>query len=654
MIAKSRIVLINMPLVQIERPSLSLGLLKSILAEANLPSTILYANMWFLEYVGLATYRALIESATEDAITDWLFAGIAFPDFEPDHEAFFDKFARRRSVPAARTAELKRNMPTLRARMAGFIDWVADKVLALDPEIVGCTSTFQQNVASLALLRRIRERAPDIVSLMGGANCETVMGQTLHEQFPWVDYVVSGEADTIVGPLFHDILNRGRDIPAAELAFGVFGPVHRHSGYPSTTTGDFVPRAVTEDLRQMPLPDYSEYFTEIRESLYGKSIHPGIPMEFSRGCWWGERSHCTFCGLNGSSMSYRQKPAERVADEIFEMAGRYGSPFIEAVDNILALDYIDKALPKLEAQPEKLEIFFEVKANLKRHEVERLSAAGVRWTQPGIESLDTRVLKLMAKGTTAAHNVLLLKWCRQYGMRLSWSILWGFPGEHDDWYGEAAGMLPLLHHLQPTHMVRLRYHRYSPYHRHPEKYGLKLNPFDAYRYIYPLSEQKLHDLAYYFDSESDNAGDGTADAVAPGVRSFADGMDAWWDSWRRPEAPMLLMRASGDELLVEDTRDVAVARHHRIAGLSRQIMLIADEGAPEARTREKLAEGGVSPADLNAAIDDLTRRKLILRMDSRLVGLPLWDPYTPLLSPYRFPGGFFDPYEKHTTSALVA
>ncbi|MGZ2464557.1 radical SAM protein [Sinorhizobium medicae] len=179
-------------------------------------------------------------------------------------------------------------------------------------------------------------------------------------------------------------------------------------------------------------------------------------------------------------MTYRQKPAEQAAEEMIEMSARYGSSRIEAVDNILATDCVEKALPRLTALPDKLAIFFEVKANLKRHEVDKLAAGGVRWIQPGIESLDTRPLKLMGKGTTSAQNVQLLKWCRQYGVWVIWSILWGFPGESDAWYAEMAQLLPLLHHLQPpVGVVPLRYHRFSPYHRAAEQHGLKLRPAAA-------------------------------------------------------------------------------------------------------------------------------------------------------------------------------
>ncbi|MDE5465837.1 RiPP maturation radical SAM C-methyltransferase [Bradyrhizobium sp. CSS354] len=641
------IVLVNMPMSAVERPSLALGLLKSALTQAGLQATIAYPNIWFLEYIGIADYGPLESCPPEEGLVDWLFAGVAFPDFEPEESAFLDLYFERNPIHAGKSlAERRANFLRLRSLVGGFIDWTADKILEQRPAIVGCSSTFTQHVPSLALLRRLSERSPDLVTLMGGANCESVMGRSTHMRFPWVDYVVSGEADLLIGPLCWDILNRGRDIPPADLPFGVFGPAHREVGYPTASTRDLVPRAVIETIGDLPLPDFSDYFAELNASLYADRIHAGLPMEFSRGCWWGERSHCTFCGLNGGSMTYRQKPARQAAEEMIEMSARYGSSRIEAVDNILATDYLKTALPRLTALPEKLAIFFEVKANLKRHEVEKLAAAGVRWIQPGIESLDTRVLKLMRKGTSSAHNVQLLKWCRQHGVRVSWSLLWGFPGESDAWYAEMAPLLPLLHHLQPGPAVRLRYQRYSPYHYAAEKHGLKLRPAVSYRYVYPLSERDLADQVYYFeDSEDDDVGGHFAARSAkgrPGLSAVAKGIDAWLKAWCEPKLSMLSMRDSGDEIIVEDTRAIAVEREHRVRGLAREILLAADAGSPETRLREQLSGTNVMQAEIEAAIADMIARKLIVRLDARLVGLALWHPYTPIPPMTAFPGGYFD------------
>ncbi|MBX5020859.1 RiPP maturation radical SAM C-methyltransferase, partial [Rhizobium lentis] len=540
----------------------------------------------------------------------------------------------------------------LRSLIGGFIDWTCGKILKERPAMVGCTSTFNQHVPSLALLRRLSELARGLITLMGGANCESVMGRTTHARFPWVDYVVSGEADTLIGGLCRDILTHGRDIPAADLPFGVFGPAHRQAGYPAAL-GDLVPRAVVENMHALPLPDFSDYFAELQHSLYADRVHPGLPMEFSRGCWWQRSSPCTFCGLNGALMTYRQKPAAQASEEMIEMSKRYGTSRIEAVDNILANDYVEKALPRLVALPEKLAIFFEVKANLKRDEVEKLAAGGVRCIQPGIESLDSRALKLMGKGTTAAQNVQLLKWCRQFGVRVIWSILWGFPRESDAWYAQMGRLLPLLHHLQPGHAVRLRYQRFSLYHRAADQYGLTLSPAASYRYVYPLSERDLADQVYYFeDSEDDDAGRDfrTLDAKRrPGVQAVIQGMDAWANAWCGLTPPILSMRDTGDEIIVEDTRNVAAEREQRVKGLAREILLAADQGMPEARLGGQLK--GASLMEIEEATADLIARKLIVRLDDRLVGLPLWNPCTPMPALTAFPGGYLD---RHVRLAGVA
>ncbi|ACI58194.1 Radical SAM domain protein (plasmid) [Rhizobium leguminosarum bv. trifolii WSM2304] len=647
MSAEVPIVFVNMPVSAIERPSLALGLLKSALARAGLQSAIAYANLWFVEYLGPADHGLLQKSPPEDALVDWLFAGIAFPESKLDQGLFLDRYFERNPIQLGKDlAESRAHLHKLRSLISRFIDWTVDKILEQRPAIVGCSSTFTQHVSSLALLRRLSLRSPATVTLMGGANCESLMGRTTHASFKWVDYVVSGEADALIGALCCDILNRGRAIPPADLPFGVFGPGHREAGYPTTSRGDLVPRAVVENLHDLPLPDFSDYFTELGRSLYTDRVYPGLPMEFSRGCWWGERSLCTFCGLNGGSIAYRQKPASQAAEEMIEMSARYGSSRIEAVDNILAIDYVEKALPHLTALPDKLAIFFEVKANLKRHEVEKLAAAGVRWIQPGIESLDTRILKLIGKGTTSAHNVQLLKWCRQYGVRVSWNMLWGFPGESDSWYAELASLLPLLHHLQPGAAVRLRYQRYSLYHRAAEKYGLKLIPAVSFHYVYPLLEADLADLVYYFDDIDDIDIGGHFSARAanhrPGLHAVGMGIDAWLKAWSEPKLPTLSMRDSGDEITVEDTRAIAVAREHRIKGLGREILLAADAGLPEARLRERMEAANATLTELNEAIDNLIDRKLVARLDARLVGLPLWNPYPPMPGLTAFPGGYFE------------
>src|SRR5262249_30613673 len=160
------------------------------------------------------------------------------------------------------------------------------------------------------------------------------------------------------------------------------------------------------------------YFQALAASPLRTSVRPGLPLETSRGCWWGAAHQCTFCGLNGSSLGFRSKSSERVLAEIRELEERHGISDFEVVDNILDMGYFKTLVPALAGEERRRHIFYEVKANLTRAHVEALQRAGITWVQPGIESLHTEVLRLMDKGISGWQNVQLLKWTREFGVRL--------------------------------------------------------------------------------------------------------------------------------------------------------------------------------------------------------------------------------------------
>ena len=69
-----------------------------------------------------------------------------------------------------------------------------------------------------------------------------------------------------------------------------------------------------------PIPDYRDFFEQFERSRFGRGWQPSVFVETSRGCWWGERMHCTFCGLNGATMTYRSKSAPRALAELTHLA----------------------------------------------------------------------------------------------------------------------------------------------------------------------------------------------------------------------------------------------------------------------------------------------------------------------------------------------
>lgn len=633
-----------MPLAAVERPSIGLGQLQSSLTSAGIETRCIFPNLMFLDYVGIEDHALFDMARVEDCLGDWMFTPLAFPDFEADDNRYIDRLlARNPKLAETLGGNPHERLYKLRAQMPGFIDWAANAVLECNPHIVGATSTFQQHVASLALLRRIRERAPEIVTMMGGANCETVMGRATHRRFTWVDFVVSGEADGLIAPLCRSILDEGRDLAPGKLPFGVLGPAHRNTGYPRTENGDGVPRATTGNINDVPLPLYQDYFDALSGTINQHRIMPGLSIETARGCWWGERQHCLFCGLNGSSMAFREKTAEAVIEDMETLEARHGFARFEAVDNIMAASFIDTLVPALKGRD--YNIFYETKANLKPEEVKALAESGIRWIQPGIENLDTRVLKLMRKGVTAWNNIRLLRSCRQHGVRLSWTILCGFPGEDDNWYAEMAERLPALTHLQPGGMAMLRFDRYSPYFDQAESFGLNLRPSELYQFVYPGTEDELAEQVYYFE-DRDLKDRGRSMTIRPatdrpGLAAARQGVRVWLDAWSK-DFPTLEMSDDGVALDIVDTRPVATTTRYRIEGLARQLLLDAYDAPPRHRLVNAAVETGATSSDIETALSELLECHLVLEVDSRVISLPLQTPVSPMARVEHFPGGFLN------------
>jgi len=574
-----------------------------------------YANLWFAERFSVALDQRVQGVPTECLLGEWIFSAALFPQFQPERPAFYARIPNR-------WPGLVEEVEQLREQASGFVDQCARRVLEDRPRIVGCSSMFQQQCASLALLRRIKQLAPEVITLLGGANCEGSMGKAVHEEFEWVDYVVSGEADLVFPQLCQCLLHgRPVDLP------GVRG---RGLEPPR------VDRIVLERMDDSPCPDYDDYFEELRGSSLREVIQPGLLVETSRGCWWGQKHHCTFCGLNGTGMNFRSKSAARVLDDFARLAERHGIGKFEVVDNIIDLGHIKTVLPRL-AEHGQYSLFYETKANLKHAQLELMARAGVRWLQPGIESLHDEVLKLMDKGTSGLINVQLLKWCREFGIRLSWNMLVDLPGEQEHWYAEVLEWLPLLAHLQPPSGANpVRFDRFSPYFYRPEKYDLDLQPLSAYHFIFPPEVREVGELAYFFEDPRSADRRLNEQKLNPTLRRLRGEIDGWARTFFAGLPPILSLDDDGQTLSLLDTRPCRPSLRQSLDGLARRFYLACDGVSGLASLSDSL---GVPLAELEGLADELQGRKLLLRQGSKVLALAVRGSLPDLLRPFQFPGG---------------
>lgn len=551
--ARDRVLLLNMPFGALGRPALGLSLLKPLLARRGVECDIGYLSFAFADFIGGDDYAWVSSALPHTAFAgDWCFTDALYGPRPGADEAYARQIlAEQWGLDGHALLRLRR----IRSLVEPFLDHCLESIDWSRYRLVGFTSTFEQNLASLALAARLKAAHPEIFLLFGGANWEGAMGEELHRRFPFVDAVCSGEGEESL-PRVVEAVFGGTDEALDEIP----GIVFRRAGETRATGATRLVR----DLDALPVPDYEDYFAALQGSAVGHSVVPTLLIETSRGCWWGVRSHCTFCGLNGNAMTFRRKSPERVLAEIDELVGRWGVSFLEATDNILDMRFFEDLLPALAKRGGSPELFFEVKANLDRRQVELLAAAGVRRIQPGIESLSDGVLSRMRKGTRGVQNLQLLKWCREVGIDVEWNLLYGFPGETREEYRQCLDLLAGARGLEPPGACApIRLDRFSPYFADPAAHGFTaVRPMAAYSHLYPFPEASLQRIAYYF--EYDYSPEADPGPVAQEVVRYVD-------EWRqRPERGHLRLRTLDDQrILLTDTRQGAPCPQLELAGVER-------------------------------------------------------------------------------------
>ena len=639
------ICLINMPYSSITTPSLALGVLETYIKEFNHKVTSIYGNLTFAKMIGLVEYDLIDNSFNDYLIGEWTFSRAAFPEASLNDEGFFKLFTDL-------DEEKKQKLIEIRNQAELFIDEMVKNVLSHTPMIVGCTSTFQQNCASLALLKKIKAANPNVITMMGGANCEGIMGQTISEEFHWIDYVFSGECDDVIGEFIDKLIHK-KNVDYHNLPEGFITQKHKNL-ITDTSATKKPPRAFISDMSVVGTPIFDSFFEGLEKLELSEYISPGLVAETSRGCWWGAKKHCTFCGLNGGTMIHRSKSPNVAIEELEHLSTTYNVNNFLIVDNILPIEYMKTVLPAL-AENTQYNLFYETKANLKKEHVEKLANAGIKWIQPGIEGLHDDFLKIIKKGTTAIQNVAALKWCRSYGIRVTWNLLCGAPFEKAIWYEEMSKWLPLITHLHPPfdQMAKICYHRFSPYFNNPQEYGLLLEPTKSYKYIYPLSSEKLFNIAYFFiekieKSENIYTFNFTFNSKVPEHEKVQSILDEWSQTWLSDNTPMLFMADQGESIIIIDSRNVATNYTHTLSGISAIIYRLTAEPIPEDRLLTKLKLTLKSKDiifvqdEYQSCVDDLIENKLLIHLSKCYMALAFSGEKTDMLENKNSPGGSID------------
>jgi ribosomal peptide maturation radical SAM protein 1 len=555
------LMLLSPPWPIYHRPSIQLGALKAYLAR-QFPMIRVEACHLYLQMaaaIGYEIYQAISERTW---LAEAVYAALLHPDrFETIEKRFRRAAAGQKRLSHLNFRDLCRQVEQETERWMSQIHWES-------ATIAGFSVSLCQFSATLYLLRKLKQRCPHIIGVVGGSSFSGIPPDTVFELVDEIDVIVSGEGELPLGHLVQSRLMDGRPLDAIEPMSGLYfrrqTPIGGESGFSQVASMD-----------QLPPPDYDDYFAALADLPPDRHFFPTLPFEVSRGCWWQRRrkngvSGCAFCNLNLQWRGYRQKSAAKAVSEIDGLTRRHQVLSVAFTDNVLPSKPSDRFFESLCGLKKDFRLFAEIRVNTSYRTLRKMRAAGMKELQIGIESLSTALLRKMGKGTRAIENLAVMKHCEALGIRNVSNLILLFPGSDDRDMEETLHTIAFARCFRPLKLVDFWLGLGSPLWQQPALAGFKSvfnHPNWYHLFPKPFAQRfPLMILGYRGDRSRQRR-------LWKPVR---DALKRWEQDWHRLQrgpdcGPVLSYRDGRDFIVIRQRRTGAPAMTHRLAGVSAEI-----------------------------------------------------------------------------------
>lgn len=298
------------------------------------------------------------------------------------------------------------------------VETVVSTLLAMDFDVLGVTAITSSYPVSVEILRRVKERKPNVITVLGGVHPTFCYGEIFERDGDAVDYIVTGEGEISLPALLRAL--RGT---------GSWGDV---KGVFSIRDGVLAPTGVQPritDLDQLDvaweLIDWEDYrYYVIPDSRLAA-------ISTSRGCTFG----CTFCSQQKFwEKTWRSRNPERIVSEIELLNKQYGANVFLLVDEYptSSRDRWEELLDRLIHRRLGIYLLMETRAaDIVRDKdiLSKYRAAGIVHIYVGLEATDQQTLDLVKKDLTVDHSIEAIQQIHAHGMISETSFVLGFPWE---------------------------------------------------------------------------------------------------------------------------------------------------------------------------------------------------------------------------------
>lgn len=577
----SELLFIVPPFSLVDLPCLGVEILQNIARTKNVKASILYANLLFAEYISVEKYQYVTSKLMSlyDLIGERIFVKAAYANM-PEMGCNFQKH----------TDDVIKNFfegqYNISSMATEWVEFLSKKISQLPVKLVGITTGHQQTNAAIALINHIKDQNQKIVTFMGGSACDGDLAEGIVSLSENIDYVFSGESEIGFARFLDGYLSQ--DLPSEKII---------RSEY-------------LANLDDITIDDktYNDYSWQYR-LLNGDNAPIALLYETSRGCWWGEKHKCAFCGVNGWNKHYRSKTEDKIIQDITTLLNNHKTVcHIQMVDTLMPRKFSNTLLATLKEMLGDATLFYEQRADLTLNQVVDLKLSGVKYTQVGIEALSTELLKKVNKGIDAKQNINFLRWARSVGMIIGWNLLSEIPNDKCEDWETVLSLIPYITHLNPPLQVRpVEVVRFSPYFERPSEFSVKsMKPYEIYEEIFP-KDSRIDKLAWLYkaDFESESKHDLELNKRIQAV------INEWIMKWKNAVSniPVFRVIRENGNYFVEDTR--------------------FDHSVKEAITYQQAALLllGVQLGEENSELDWALDNKMLFLLDGYYLPLATANPY---------------------------
>jgi len=585
-----------MPWALFNRPSIQLASLKGFLSQdSRIEVRNLHPYLGAAKTVGLDRYQAVSENGWA---AEAVYSALLFPEMREEAARLYHRSQEgKKPLPpfAVITDQLRQHLD----------QWLARQDFS-STALVGLSVCFSQLAASLLAAREIKKQWPHLHLVLGGSSCTTDLAKSLLPFYPEIDSIVIGEGEQALAELIASLVEnrpcRAKNIITA-------GKTADHPGL-------LPANEEIRDLDSLPLPEYQDYFTELRE--IGLHFIPVLPLEFSRGCWW---NRCSFCNLNLQWCGYRFKSWKRMVSEVEELGRCFECLDFTFTDNALPPGEASDFFRSIAQKGKDYRFFAEIRIAADPDVYHLYRQGGLHSIQIGIEALADSLLVRMRKGTTAMDNVAALKFAAAAGLALDGNLILEFPGSTPEEVEETCRVLDLVLPYRPLKAASFFLGHGSPVWRDPASYGIRaILRHPHYGKLFPPDQFRCLDFlikSYRADRERQRK-------LWQPVRKRIKRWHAFHAGRKQNHQPPLSCRDGGDFLLIRQERPDGPPLHHRLRGISREIYLACERPVEKNILLHRFRQ--VTRTQLFSFLNDLERKGLLYCSADSCLALALRTP----------------------------